>query len=178
MRNNRAYRLKLDTIYGAGPEVCPFAYVGSPDPKNGARSRLRTGGGGVNDEDHTEMKPKGRDIGRFEGEKDANNNSPGLTEILLADPPRNDVHAILTQPKALFHHLHNGLMSRLRLPKEKDTANSEIEATFDAFLCASVSATLIISNIIRHDLMKRVLNPEVYRTERSSHYRLPERTIR
>ena len=162
VRNDRTYRLKLDTIYGAGPEVCPFAYVGSPDPKNGARSRLRTGGGGVNDEDHTEMKPKGRDIGRFEGEKDANSNSPGLTEVLVADP-RNDAHAILSQLTALFHHLHNGLMSRLRLPKEKDTADSEIEATFDAFLCARGAATLIYRNIIRHDLMKRVLNPEVYR---------------
>ena len=48
VRNDRAYRLKLDTIYGGGPEVCPFAYEARP---KAARSRLRLGGGGVNSDD-------------------------------------------------------------------------------------------------------------------------------
>jgi hypothetical protein len=154
VRNDRAYRLKLDTIYGGGPQVCPFAYATEP---RGVRSRLRLGGG--NKEDQVEMMPKARDVARFDGGE--GDTSSGLTDPLIADP-RNDDHAILSQLTALVHHLHNGLMDRLAPPLQMDTADSDIEATFDAFLCARGAAVLIYRNVIRRDLMKRVLQREIY----------------
>jgi hypothetical protein len=163
VRNDRAYRMKLDTIYGAGPEVCPFAYATGPEP-DGTRSRLRLGEG-INRDDLTAMKPMNprcRDIARFDsGEGKKENDGARLTDVLIADP-RNDDHAIISQLTALFHHLHNGLMDKLPKRSEKDTADSAIEATFDAFLCSRGAATLIYRNIIRRDLMKRVLNREIY----------------
>ncbi|HXO69182.1 MAG TPA: peroxidase family protein [Bradyrhizobium sp.] len=160
VRNDRGYRLKLDTIYGAGPEVCPFAYVTGPEP-HCTRSRLRLGEL-VNGEDKVEMTPKGRDIARFDaGEGRKTSKRPRLTDVLIADP-RNDDHAILSQLTTLFHHLHNGLMNKLPQPSQLDTADSASEATFDAFLCTRGAAALIYRNIIRRDLMKRVLNREIY----------------
>ena len=160
VRNERGYRLKLDTIYGAGPEVCPFAYVTGPEPYR-TRSRLRLGEL-ANDEDQIEMNPKGRDIARFDaGEGRISSKRPRLADVLIADP-RNDDHAILSQLTALFHHLHNGLMCKLPQPTAQDTADSASEATFDAFLCARGAAALIYRNIIRRDLMRRVLNREIY----------------
>jgi hypothetical protein len=159
VRNDRGYRLKLDTIYGAGPEVCPFAYATELDPAC-SRSRLRLGKG-VNREDQTKMDPRGRDIARFDAEDGGDWKRPRLADVLIADP-RNDDHAILSQLTALFHHLHNGLMSKLPQPSEKDTADSVSEATYDAFLCARGAAALVYRNIIRRDLMKRVLNRDIY----------------
>jgi hypothetical protein len=53
-------------------------------------------------------------------------------------------------------------MSKLPQPAELDTADSISEATYDAFLCARGAAALIYRNIIRRDLMKRVLNRDIY----------------
>jgi hypothetical protein len=160
VRNDRGYRLKLDTIYGAGPEVCPFAYATELD-STCSRSRLRLGEG-VNHEDQIKMNPRGRDIARFDaGEGGEDCERPRLADVLIADR-RNDDHAILSQLTTLFHHLHNGLMRRLPKPSEKDTADSASESTFDAFLCARGAAALIFRNIIRRDLMKRVLNRDIY----------------
>ncbi len=160
VRNDRGYRLKLDTIYGAGPEVCPFAYA-TELASTCSRSRLRLGEG-VNFEDqNNKMNPRGRDIARFDAGEGGECQRPRLADVLIADP-RNDDHAILSQLTALFHHLHNGLMSRLPQPAELDTADSISEATYDAFLCARGAAALIYRNIIRRDLMKRVLNRDIY----------------
>jgi hypothetical protein len=161
VRNDRNYRLKLDTIYSAGPEVCPFAYATETDAQL-ARSRLRLGEGVNHEDQNNKMNPRGRDIARFDaGEGEENGQRPRLADVLIADP-RNDDHAILSQLTALFHHLHNGLLRQLPQPSERDTADSETEATFDAFLCARGAAALIYRNIIRRDLMKRVLNRDIY----------------
>ncbi|MBB4373301.1 hypothetical protein GGD63_006123 [Bradyrhizobium sp. cir1] len=157
VRNDRAYRLKLDTIYGGGPEVCPLAYEARP---KAARSRLRLGGGGVNSEDPVEMNPKGRDIARVACPWDPNSQPQRLTDVLIADQ-RNDDHAILSQLTTLFHHLHNGLLAKLAQPMA-GTTDSDTAATDKAFLCARGAATLIYRNIIRRDVMRRVLNRRIY----------------
>jgi hypothetical protein len=155
--NDRAHRLKLDTIYGGGPEVCPFAYEARP---KAARSKLRLGGGGVNGEDTVAMTPKGRDIARVACPWDPNSQPQRLTEVLIADQ-RNDDHAILSQLTTLFHHLHNGLLARLT-PPPAGTTEFDTAATYKAFLCARGAATLIYRNIIRRDVMRRVLNRRIY----------------
>lgn len=157
VRNDRGYRLKLDTIYGGGPEVCPFAYEARP---KAARSRLRLGGGGVNSEDPVEMNPKGRDIARVACPWDPNRQPQRLTDVMIADQ-RNDDHAILSQLTTLFHHLHNGLLARLS-PPAGGTTESDTAETYKAFLCVRGAATLIYRNIVRRDVMRRVLNRKVY----------------
>ncbi|EJN12228.1 heme peroxidase family protein [Bradyrhizobium sp. YR681] len=156
VRNDRAYRLKLDTIYGGGPEVCPFAYEARP---KSSRSKLRLGSG-TSSADQVEMTPKGRDIARVACPWDPNSQPHRLTEVLIADQ-RNDDHAILSQLTTLFHHLHNGLLARLS-PPPGGTTESEAVAIDKAFLCARGAATLIYRNIIRRDLLKRILNRDVY----------------
>ncbi|WP_129273448.1 peroxidase family protein [Bradyrhizobium betae] len=157
VRNDRAYRLKLDTIYGGGPEVCPFAYEARP---KAARSRLRLGGGEVNSDDPVAMNPKGRDIARVACPWDPNSQPQRLTDVMIADQ-RNDDHAILSQLTTLFHHLHNGLLAKLS-PPTAGTTVSDTAATDKAFLCARGAATLIYRHIIRRDVMRRVLNRKIY----------------
>jgi hypothetical protein len=157
VRNDRAYRLKLDTIYGGGPEVCPFAYEARA---KATRSKLRLGGGGVNSEDPAAMTPTSRDIARVACPWDPNSQPDRLTDVLIADQ-RNDDHAILSQLTTLFHHLHNGLLAKLS-PPLAGTTDSDTAATYKAFLSARGAATLIYRNIIRRDVMRRVLNRRIY----------------
>lgn len=160
VRNERAYRLTLDTIYGGGPEVCPIAYP--YHPASGTRSRLSLSGGEAT-EDFPAMNPKSRDIGRSSGNFNPGGKNRGLTEVLIADP-RNDDHAILAQLTALFHHLHNGLISTLEecFPDDK-TDYSHTKAAYARFLCARGAAALIYRNIIRHDVMRKILHPDIYK---------------
>lgn len=167
VRNDRAYRLKLDTIYGGGPEVCPLAYEARP---KAARSRLRLGGGGINSEDPVAMTPAGRDIARVACPWDPNSQPQRLTEVLVADQ-RNDDHAILSQLTTLFHHLHNGLLAKLS-PPHAGTTEFDTAETYKAFLCARGAATLIYRNIVRRDVMRRVLNRRIYNRYNVDHPQL------
>jgi len=157
VRNDRAYRLTLDTIYGGGPDACPFAYA--HDPVRGTRSRLCLGGGEATDT-FPEMKPKGRDIGRSYRNFSTASAKHGLTEVLIADP-RNDDHAILAQLTALFHQLHNGLVGKLERRFAGKTDFS-VKSAFERFLCARGAVTLIYRNIIRCDVMEKLLHPVIY----------------
>ena len=154
MRNNRQYRLTLDTVYGAGPELHAFAYAldGAAAP---SRTRLRLG----------QMKsPQSpcpfRDIGRV---LPANQTGvaleSGLTDVLIADA-RNDDNAILSQLLTLFHLLHNGMVAKISEFALKNDATEAIAA--QSFQCAQAAVTLIYRNIIRNDLMEKVLHPTIY----------------
>jgi hypothetical protein len=167
VHNARRSVLRLDTIYGDGPGACPFAYAldDSPDDasKEGTRTKLRLG----------RMGPAGvngpfRDIARTY----ANNFPPiadakaKLTEPLIADP-RNDDHAILAQMTALFHHLHNGILGKLPKREDKIMADSYTEAAFDRYLCARQAVTLIYRNVVRHDVLPRILHGKVSKAYRA-----------
>ena len=91
--------------------------------------------------------------------------SPGiawpLTEALVADP-RNDDHAIMSQLTALFALLHNGLVDIVRRGEPATGINANLGAAYKRFLCARDALTLIYHNIIRKDLMRRVMHPAIY----------------
>jgi hypothetical protein len=84
-----------------------------------------------------------------------------LTEALIADP-RNDDHAIMSQLTALFALLHNGLIDVVRRGEPTAGPNANLGAAYKRFLCARSALTLIYHNIIRKDLMRRVLHPAIY----------------
>lgn len=163
VRNNRQGRLRLDTIYGAGPDLNAFTYA-MEDSNDTIRTRLRLG----------RMAPDPvagcpfRDIARV---SPVNQTGVvvggGLTDALIADT-RNDDHAILSQFTTLFHLLHNGIAANL-LPKPGPDADAGSVATaaWRNFLCARAAVTLIYRNIIRKDVMQKVLHPTVYAAYRN-----------
>lgn len=161
VRNARGYSLRLATIYGDGPLACPSVYALDRTPYtipprlNLTRTKLRLG----------RMKDMGcpfRDIARSPAENVTKvDMGCAVTEPLIADP-RNDDHPIIAQLTALFHHLNNGIIENL-LPKELVMADSEWEAAFDRYLCARDAVTLIYRNVIKKDLLKRLLHPEIYK---------------
>lgn len=151
-RNTRSSALRLDTIYGGGPAVCPAAYV-PDDKKDTVRTALRLGS----------MKgPPGRcpilrDIPRMATPGAAWPHDP-LPEVAIPDP-RNDDNPILAQLVVLFHLLHGVV---LKILKDKKLAHNEEEAYIERFLCARGAVTLIYRNVVANDLMKRVLHDAVY----------------
>jgi hypothetical protein len=157
-RNVRSSALRLTTIYGDGPSACPFAYAIDDEPiydRTPTRTLLRLG----------RMKDTGcpfRDIARSTADNETIDLKNQITEPLVADA-RNDDHAILAQMTALFYHLHNGILSLLPTRDERKMADSPWEAAFDRYLCARDAATLIYRNVVKKDLMKRLLHPDIYR---------------
>lgn len=181
VENARDDALVLETIYGNGPELTPEPYEFSREHLHGRglipRTRLRVG----------PLRPKiagtkhcpHRDLGRGTGtagvdttnrpinmvEDEARGSDRAklwLTETMVADT-RNDSHALLSQLTVLFHLLHNTLIGKL----EKRVAArpgewSEQEFAWRRFVCARTAVTLIYRRIIRNDLMRKLLHPEIY----------------
>jgi hypothetical protein len=75
---------------------------------------------------------------------------------------RNDDHAILSQLTVVFHLLHNGLVKWTESVTPKAYADSEPEKVIDRYYFGRMAATLIFRNILRSDLMKRLLHPHIY----------------
>lgn len=156
--NGRAQGLRLDTIYGGGPLSCPFAYA--LDGASGeVRTKLRLGRIQKDKQDASLPCPF-RDIGRATAENLGEIGDGALTEVMIADS-RNDDHPIIAQLTALFHHLHNGIVDLLRPARPLDSP-SDRQAAYSRFLCARTAVTLIYRQIIRKDVMKRVLHPAIY----------------
>ena len=80
-----------------------------------------------------------------------------LTEALVADP-RNDDHAVMSQLTALFALLHNALIDLIRRQERNSGPNGQFGAAYKRFLCAREAVTLIYHNILRNDLMRRVIH--------------------
>lgn len=168
-RNDRTGRLRLDTIYGDGPSGCPFAY--EPDDLNDtSRSRLRLGRM-RNDPMRAKADGELRDIGRVaippmdavNGASPASSDqpwmaTPPLTETLIADS-RNDDNVLVSQMTTLFHMLHNSL---LRVIDRTSAPGEWLGATEARFMCAREAATMIYRRIVRDDLLRRLLHPEVH----------------
>ena len=158
--NLRLGRLRLDGLYGGGPFATPAVYEAEVDTSY-VRGRLRVGGSKGD-----KLCPM-RDIGRATA-ADASGPLFKAGEPLLADP-RNDDSAILSQLTALFHHLHNHILAQLGPAASEPAANADrngaqAEDRTEAllrFLCARECTTLIYRNVVRRDLLPRLLDPRV-----------------
>jgi hypothetical protein len=163
--NARRIALKLETLFGSGPVGSPFVYA-LDAPNDERRTKLRLGRMRW-DEKGVEPGCPFRDIARTPAEnvtgidRSIAGHRVALTEALVADP-RNDDHAIMSQLTALFALLHNGLVDVVRRGEPVAGTNANLGAAYKRFLCARDALTSIYHNIIRKDLMRRLMHPAIY----------------
>jgi hypothetical protein len=163
--NARRTALKLETLFGSGPVGSPFVYA-QDAPNDERRTKLRLGRMRW-DEKGVEPGCPFRDIARTPAEnvtgidRSIAGHRVALTEALIADP-RNDDHAIMSQLTALFALLHNGLIDIVRRGEPAAGPNANLGAAYKRFLCARDALTAIYHNIIRKDVMRRVMHPAIY----------------
>jgi hypothetical protein len=163
--NARRTALKLETLFGSGPVGSPFVYA-QDTPNDERRTKLRLGRMRWKDKEVESGCPF-RDIARTPAENvtGIDRSVPGrrvaLTEALVADP-RNDDHALMSQLTALFALLHNGLVDVVRRGEPATGINANLGAAYKRFLCARDALTAIYHNVIRNDLMKRIIDPAIY----------------
>jgi hypothetical protein len=160
MRNDRASRLQLDTLYGGGPNVCPLIFA--PDDRNdGTRTRLRVGPIGLDPHNPPDQPRPLRDLVRLGVASDRviDAGPDRRSEPLVADP-RNDDHSIISQLTTLFLLFHNKVLDLLAQGGAAGAALPLTEAN-RRFACARDAVTLVYRTIIRQDVMPRILHPAV-----------------
>ncbi|MGE0577629.1 MAG: hypothetical protein AB7F22_23450 [Reyranella sp.] len=170
LNNNRSAKLRLESIYGGGPEGSPLLYepsrTGDSTTPRAPLTHLRLGPLNTNKEFSCPFRDLARDnltksvddINAAVNTSAASAALPGLPDVIVGDP-RNDDHAIISQLTVVFHLLHNGLVEKT---KGMPTHSRYTEAGFNRYFYARMAATLIFRNVIRHDVLKRFLHPEVY----------------
>ena len=163
--NARRTPLRLETLYGSGPVGSPHIYA-LDAPNDDRRTKLRLGRMRWKENEPATGCPF-RDIARTRAENVTGIDRSiagvrvALTEALVADP-RNDDHAVMSQLTALFALLHNGLIDIIRRHEDNSGPNGQFGAAYKRFLCAREALTAIYHNILRNDLMRRVIHPAVY----------------
>src|SRR6185436_297511 len=163
--NARRTPLRLETLFGSGPVGSPHIYA-LDAPNDDRRTKLRLGRMRWKENEPKTGCPF-RDIARTRAENVTGIDRSiagvrvALTEALVADP-RNDDHAVISQLTALLALLHNGLVDIIRGREDNAGPNGQFGAAYKRFLCARSALTAIYHNIIRNDLMRRVIHPAVY----------------
>src|SRR6195952_4938954 len=163
--NARRTPLQLETLFGSGPVGSPHIYA-LDAPNDDRRTKLRLGRMRWKENEPASGCPF-RDIARTGAEnvtgidRSIAGMRVALTEALVADP-RNDDHAVMSQLTALVSLLHNGLIDLIRRGEPNSGANAHLGAAYKRFLCARGALTLIYHNVIRKDLMRRVLHPVIH----------------
>ncbi len=163
--NARRTPLRLETLYGSGPVGSPHIYA-LDAPNDDRRTKLRLGRMRWKESEPATGCPF-RDIARARAENVTGIDRSiagvrvALTEALVADP-RNDDHAVMSQLTALFALLHNALIDLIRRQERDSGRNSQFGAAYQRFLCAREAVTLIYHNILRNDLMRRIIHPAIY----------------
>jgi hypothetical protein len=163
--NARRTPLQLETLFGSGPVGSPSVYA-LDAPNDDRRTKLRLGRMRWKDK-NVEAGCPFRDIARAPAEnvtgidRSIAGHRVALTEALVADP-RNDDHAIMSQLTALFALLHNNLIDLVRRHEPIAGPNAHFGAAYKRFLCVRGALTSIYHNIIRKDLMRRVIHPKIY----------------
>ena len=163
--NARRAPLRLETLFGSGPVGSPHIYA-LDAPNDDRRTKLRLGRMRWKENEPASGCPF-RDIARTPAENVTGIDRgiagvrPALTEALVADP-RNDDHAVMSQLTALFALLHNSLVDLIRRQEGTSGPNSQFGAAYKRFLCAREALTLIYHNILRNDLMRRVIHPAIF----------------
>ncbi len=162
--NGRVRPLMLDTLYGLGPDAMPWTYEAEPagpgDPfvtEHGRmpRNLLRTSPC----KDGAPPPSAGfcpfHDIGRA-----GQGSQTLLCDPMIADA-RNDAHPVLSQMTALFHQAHNALM-RAMADVDMSHQAAGVEVAYRKLACARAILTLIYRRIVRQDVLRRILHPEVW----------------
>lgn len=155
--NERHARLRLEALYGAGPVVEPRIFA--PDtPEDFSRTRLQLGKTAPLTAFNGQCPY--RDLARLKLVNTLRDRD-GLSEPLIADP-RNDDHAIIAQLTMVFHWLHNTFVKLQGKISDDVSEPNFTRSTNLAYERAREATTLVYRHIIRHDLLARILHPDVY----------------
>jgi hypothetical protein len=160
-RNLRGAGLELDSIYGGSVNERPSAYCFTPLPNSFSHERTRLRLGYYTDKLRTDQladvdnRLRARDIPRI-GPDFRNDAATGLSDTLLVDP-RNDDQPIIAQIFVIFALLHNTVCDQL------EAADPALTARHGGLVGAARRVTTTIYRaIIEKDLLRHVLNEEVY----------------
>lgn len=163
--NARRTPLRLETLFGSGPVGSPHIYA-LDAPNDDRRTKLRLGRMRWKENEPATGCPF-RDIARTGAEnvtgidRSIAGMRVALTEALVADP-RNDDHAVMSQLTALFALLHNSLIDHVRRQERSLAPNDRFGAAYKRFRCVREAVTAIYHNILRKDLMRRLIHPAIY----------------
>lgn len=168
-RNLREQSLMLDALYGGGPALDERVYERSK-PGEGFRTMLRTGG--IDTVGMKEMVQPGdcpfnhRDIPRFAQADLSDNVQSGRPDILIPDA-RNDDNAMVAQMTALFHHVHNAVVTALRGPGivlADLPGEDALPKGLRLFLNARRVTTALYRRILRDDFLKHLMSDAMWET--------------
>lgn len=164
--NGRRRSLMLDTVYGAGPRAEMPSYELPRDGET-SRTRLRTSQVDGSQIDATHPEPTGcpyldRDLPRALQTDFSDRPKHGRPDVLVPDH-RNDDTAMMSQITVLFHQFHNAVLDRVTA-RGLTYGDPDAPAPVDAsnFAMARALVTRGYRNIVRHDLLPRLLNADVY----------------
>jgi hypothetical protein len=172
LSNVRDAPLRLETVYGGGPTECPHAYKADEAGRVTFRSKLRLGNSRIDASDRDHRGPT-KDIARG-----TTSTAMGLArqanyaEALIADP-RNDSHAIISQMLVLFHELHNRIVDELEQGGNLPSTGNSFADAQQLFVTARSACILIYRNLIRHDLLPRILHGDVWKAYETDQKPLP-----
>lgn len=162
--NTRTLPLRLETIYGGGPLQCPTVY----QPNGlGFRTHLRLGNTRKSADDFLRTGAK-MDIARATVDLPQCPMRAAYPEALVSDM-RNDSHAIVSQMTVLFHILHNAIADQLAAGQKLPSTGNQFADAQHLFGAAQSACIIIYRNLIRRDLLPRLLHSavvEAYETAR------------
>lgn len=160
-KNNRTPVLDLDTLYGSHPRAARHAYAVA-NRGDRLRTRLRIGEMKASGGTAQSEAPPLRDIGRMPAPHGNGIATNGLSEPCLADS-RNDNNSNLSQLLTVFVHLHNGVIDCIERLQPQVESMSFIEWQERSFTDARQIVERIYRSVVRNDLMKRLINPNIYK---------------
>jgi hypothetical protein len=156
--NQRAAALRLETLYGAGPDGCAHALTQAdraelrPSKLRLGRMRLERGGGG---------QCPFRDIPRAHAIATTGADE-GLGGVLIPDD-RNDNNVIVSQTTVLFTLLHNAIVDLLHENSRARKHNQLWPGYYLGLYSAAKSLCIeAYHRIVRDDLLNRLLHPAVF----------------
>ncbi|PJK31696.1 peroxidase family protein [Minwuia thermotolerans] len=159
VKNVRGRPLMLETIYGRNPELDAVAFehasdLRGPNAIHWPRTRFRLDGVSheVDDWSRDTSRSPRRDIGRIRNVRFGEEYGCPL----VADE-RNDDHAILSQMTALFQLAHNAAIDSIEW---NDKPSDPLDSA-NNFATARAALTYVFRNIVRRDLLARLLDPLV-----------------
>ena len=157
--NLRERSLLLDALYGGGPTFSELLYE-LPLAGEGFRSMLRTSPIARPPGEPTPGKcPYAfRDIPRFQQSdmSDGDRVPTGRPDVLVPDQ-RNDDNANIAQVTALFHHLHNAVVTALRALPDMPVYLEGAPKGLDLFENARLVTSFVYRSVIRDDLLGHLL---------------------
>lgn len=164
-KNLRERCLLLDALYGDGPVFSESLYQ-LPEKGEGYRTMLRTGAIGKRPGSAPPVPPDRcpfahRDIPRFQ-QSDLSDPKPraGRPDVLIPDQ-RNDDNAMVAQVTALFHHIHNAMVTALRARPDMPSFGQPGSRGVHLFENARRVTTALYRRVIKEDLLTRLLLPSM-----------------